>query len=87
MLNLDDYAKLVEGKTCPRCGEKLPPKIGHRLDPKHGFDVEGFPARLMLYVTCSKCGYVWELVELLGEVVGKLGGSEETSGEKKVYGG
>ena len=71
-VKLEDYEKLVEGKRCRWCGTELPPKIEYYAHPG-GWEVEGFPTLLWLYVTCPKCNYDWALWKLgISRPVGKI---------------
>lgn len=71
-MKLEDYEKLVEGKTCRWCGTELPQKVEYYAHPD-GWKVEGFPTLLWLYVKCPNCKYDWSLWKLgLSRPVGKI---------------
>jgi len=63
MKTLEEYEKLLKGKTCKWCNTPLPTKIEH-YPHDGGWWVQGHFTRLWLYVTCPKCGYQWALWKL-----------------------
>lgn len=62
-MNLEDYAKLIKGKTCRWCKVELPTDIQFYTH-NGGWKVEGHRCRLWLYVTCPGCEYQWSLGKL-----------------------
>lgn len=77
-MKLEDYAKLAEGKRCVSCGRTIPairqirpvsetPPRGWVLEyypHDGGWDVDGFPHKLWLYIVCPKCHYqsaLWKI--------------------------
>lgn len=65
VLSLQEYKKLIEGKTCRWCGTELTGELNY-YKHDNGWEVAEFDNRQWLYVTCpnSKCQYDWALWKL-----------------------
>lgn len=64
-MNLEDYAKLIEGKTCRwhKNPVALPRKV-EMYPHANGWEVDGYDEKQWLYVTCDDCDYQWSLWKL-----------------------
>jgi hypothetical protein len=62
-LDLDDYGRLLRGKTCNFCGGPLS-RLIDAYPHSGGWLVKGFQGRQWLSVRCRKCNYDWSLWKL-----------------------
>ncbi len=62
-MNINDYKKMVEGKSCRWCEYVLPSEVRH-YNHLGGRKVAGFDQRQWLSVRCSRCSYDWSLEKL-----------------------
>lgn len=62
-MNIKDYERMVQGKSCRWCEYVLPSKV-RRYNHHGGWKVSGFEQRQWLSVRCSRCDYDWSLEKL-----------------------
>jgi hypothetical protein len=65
-MKIDDYEKMLDGKTCRWCKTPLTDGISS-YEHEGGYEVEGLEGKQWLYTVCPKCEYEWALGKLLRE--------------------
>jgi hypothetical protein len=62
-VNIKDYERMVQGKSCRWCEYVLPSEVRH-YNHMGGWQVVGFQQRQWLSVRCDRCSYDWSLEKL-----------------------